>query len=125
MARTISRKMSYADQMANAESNVEKLPKWAQEYVAALKRRGDNAIRELDQIKNPPGDSNVFRLWGLSPDDEALGKGAHIRFRVLDQKFNNSINVRITGGGLEINGDDGLVVMPSSSNHIRIELMER
>jgi len=114
--------MSYADKIANAESNVDKLPKWAQEYVTSLKRRAVSAERELAEAKAGPEDSNVFRVWGLRPDDQPIGKNCSIRFQ-MDDGRGNGITVRIlSDGSLNVNGDERFTIMPTSSNDIRIRL---
>jgi hypothetical protein len=114
--------------MDAAEARISSLPKWAQEYVAALQRRADSAERELAEVKQGPVDSNVFRVWGLVGDDQPLGKDCEIRFQFGEQ-WSDSITVRHNrqgdGNFLHVNGNGTLHVEPRATNDVRIHLIER
>lgn len=119
--------MSYDEQMAQASSRVKKLPQWAQEYIATLKHRMAQAEAQVAEMLKGPPDSNVFRVWGLRGDDQALGKDAEIRFELPGGgPMANSISVRADrrdgGRFLHIQGDATLYVEGWATNSLRIHL---
>ena len=105
--------------------DITRLPQWAQKTIHQLE--ADLAQANL-ALQEGPGNSNVFRQRGLRREDQPIGRNLPIRFTFGDRVGFNAITVRHEPGraaGLDIIGDDRLVIVPLASNHIGIRFTER
>jgi hypothetical protein len=98
--------------------DITKLPVWAQHRIAKLERDVEHYQREL---RVGPEDSVVF----ADPYSEAprpLGD-AMVAFQLGDDP-RDVVRVRRSTNGrlLDVNGGDGLMVMPRASNSIEIKI---
>lgn len=106
------------------ESQLAKLPKWAQ---TEIKRLRANEASYLRQLRVGPEDSDTF----ASPYSNAkrpLGRGTAIEFVMPSDDIHTGearITVRVDGDHLEVYGSDGaLCVQPSSSNTLKLRVGE-
>lgn len=116
---------TYSEKVAEAEAKVDKLPKYGQELVEYWKRRAQRAEGELAEIKQGPDDSNVYRVWGMRDQDQALGRDCSIRFQLGGVTF-KSLTVRpgkdSAGEFLYVIGDSRLAIEPGGTNNFRVRL---
>jgi hypothetical protein len=109
----------------------DKLPKWAQDQLATLRRKVTDAERRAEEARlaSGPEDSDTF----LHPHDEIpvrLGRGEPVRFQ-LGENYFDYLDVRIKrdrrdGPYLELMSGGGVLALrPQVSNVVRVRVDER
>ena len=121
---------THDERMAEAAAKLPglRLPKWARDYVAQLERDLERTRAMLEEAKQGPPDSNVFRVWGFRSDDQAIGHNAHLRFRLGGDWDCVYVRLDYRGGGkptLYVAGDRSITIEPAAGNAIHIRLTER
>lgn len=100
--------------------NETSLPKWAQEELRQLRRRLDVATTELELLRRHqlgPEDTDT-KVENFGEESINLPKHGTITFSLGSYK---RIRVRVgRDGGLDVNGDGGLLLYPAASNAVRI-----
>lgn len=103
-----------------------KLPKWAQELIADLRRTIGEQARTITTLNWEHTDSNVFLTGGRRADDLALPKFSQVRFV---QGHNRDISVGVNRwpthgkvGVLEIYGSRSLIIHPCASNVLQVDV---
>jgi hypothetical protein len=110
--------------MADRWSDVTKLPKWAQSFIAAQNKKIGELENKISELSNKHPGSNI-RICEYSYEDITLPPWSEIDFYPhgtegsRPQKISVMIR-RSAGRELSICGDESLVVEPVSSNLIRV-----
>jgi len=103
-----------------------KLPKWAQESLSGLRRELASAERRVDALRGRNPGTNTFLLDYGTLQDFTLPRNARIDFRLEVpgiQHARTAIQVYIEQTGrLRVQGDSALLVHPSASNSLTLEL---
>lgn len=101
----------------------ERLPKWAQEHMNALRNSILTMQRALEQdISN----SNTFLKTEHSVEDEALGKSPRVVFKTNnDRPWLNEFQVHIEDDTLRIFAATTMIIKPTSSNMLQIRMEDR
>lgn len=102
----------------------ERLPKWAQDHLNALRGTIRTMQRALEQ---DIGDSNTFiKAPTHEVEDEAIGKNTRIVFYTGDKGlFAREYQVHIEGKVLKVYAAGTVNVRPTSSNCLEIRMDER
>lgn len=105
----------------------DKLPKWARDEFASLRRQLVEAERYVADAKlsQPADDSDTlldpYRTLGAI----GLGNRPHIRFLAGETRY-DYLDVRTDGEGkeriIEVRGSQGVTLRPTSSNVVQIAL---
>ena len=99
-----------------------RLPKWAQEELATLRRRVEVAERlaEDARLATDPAGSTALLTRGI---DDPIGLGAHANIDfVIDER--HVIHVRVVDGELDLNSSGGAIaVLPRATNAARIGVL--
>lgn len=96
----------------------EKLPKWAKDILRAERRRAIEAEEKLAEHLTTVQQS---RIWFGGYDNPIYVPEPHgyqtVHFNPLgDDQLHHTIQVRINGEGVEINGGSSLNISPMASN---------
>jgi hypothetical protein len=101
-----------------------RLPRWAQTELLNLRRQNDR-LRATIEGETPP-DANTFvndygDVAGLGPR-VGLKRGEKVSFYTTQDTddWSTRIDVRVEDGWLYVNGGRSLVILPGSSNTIRL-----
>jgi hypothetical protein len=107
------------------------LPKWARNELQRLRDELDFARAQVATMRNEiaarhPGEPDTFIDQGMRHDAVPLGHQVRIAFRLAGRpELHDDIRVYLgRDGKLQINGDDTLLIAPSSGNHITVTLAE-
>lgn len=101
--------------------DIEKLPKWAQNYIYLLRSKADNLQGQL----NAHGDPNAKITWsyGFDGKEHGLPDRATITMHFGPRKKYNHIDLSLRDDHLIVNGSKSIGVYPSGgSNSILITL---
>lgn len=101
-----------------------RLPKWAQEELRAL-RRENQRLRDHIEANEPPNADTFADDYGATKamaPRRALGRGTRVSFYQTNDThdWNNRVDVMVGGGWLTIRGGRSLVILPESSNSLRL-----
>ena len=101
----------------------DRLPKWAQEHMNLLR----GSIRQMQKaLEQDVNDSDTFLQCQHPIENEALGKGARIIFKVPTGKaWGDEFNVHIDGDTLKVYAATTVLVKPTSSNCLEIRMEDR
>lgn len=112
------------------QRDLSRLPKWAQQEIAALQRQLAEAQRRADQARldSGPADSNTL----IDPYDDVpirLGVDVPVRFilQATDTRRLNDhwVEVRVHENGLQLMAGRQLVFVPRVTNVTRVEVRDR
>lgn len=109
------------------ERDLNKLPKWAQEYFADIRRQRDVAVRALNEFQDTQTPSRIWVDDHVCTGEEQgpsskrnYIQSRHITIRVGEDEIYFYLR---EDHDLEINvGGNNLVFQPSASNAIRIKV---
>lgn len=97
----------------------DKLPRWAQDLLAKLRRERDDAEQRADEARyatDPDGSSAVLHPWADIP--VGLGADARVRFKLGPSFY---VDARVNRDReLELRACGPLVLIPQVSNVVRI-----
>lgn len=106
--------------------DVNKLPRWAQQDISALRDRAENAERRLIETLESGETSNVRIRRGYNEESINLPHSSCIEF-VLGGDLEDSIHVRVLDGRIELRGVSRgvtrLDVRPEVANVISVGLV--
>jgi hypothetical protein len=107
-----------AERSAAAAARLSKLPQWVQNVVANLEE--ENARLRATIEGTDDGNSSAYLSNGYGAPQTPLGEHAQVEFHVGD----DVILVRVGDSGgrpyLDVNGNDGILVQPWSTNHVKV-----
>ncbi|MFF1812411.1 hypothetical protein ACFVXW_25420 [Streptomyces sp. NPDC058251] len=95
-----------------------RLPKWAQEELASLRRE---VLRERalnDDLRGQVGETNTH-VQNYSSPDQPLPNDARVKYRLGD-RFDQYITVNVEGDALSLHGGRFLTIHPHVSNAFRV-----
>jgi hypothetical protein len=101
----------------------DRLPKWAQDHMNALR----SSIRQMQKaLEQDVNDTNTFLQCSHPIEDEALPKNARIIFKT-DEKttWADQFQVHIENDTLKIYAATTVLIKPVSSNLIEIRMEDR
>lgn len=118
------------DQAMTPDPREDKLPRWAQDQIATLRRAVTSAERGRADAERS---TDIENSDAVQTSDHStwygLGAGLHGQVRFLldgPGKVDGSyVDVRVSDGRLLVHGDDRLMVCPRSSNSIEIVSVPR
>lgn len=99
---------------------IAKLPKWAQQKVRTLQMRLNEATEEIKRINTNEPSNTVVGFEHTHKDMDKptyLKDGQLITFKLEKGKY---ITARIKENFLDINGNNGLLIVPRASNAFEI-----
>lgn len=101
----------------------ERLPKWAQDHINQLR----SSIRTMQRaLEQDVSDADTFLQCPHPLEDEALGKGSRIIFKVdeVNSGWRDRYTVHVDKGVLKIYAATTVNIRPTSSNCIEIRMDE-
>jgi hypothetical protein len=101
-----------------ADPREERLPKWAQEELARLRRQ---VLRERalnDDLRGKVGETNTH-VQNYGSDDQPLPKDARVQFR-MGERYDQYVTVNVEGDALWLHGGRFLTIHPHVSNAFRV-----
>lgn len=100
-----------------------RLPKWAQAELQRLRRELDAERQQVEELKGNIPDSDTFVLDYLR-SNAPLPRGSRIGFypKPDNDHLRQQIQVYCEAGKLRVQGDYALIVRPSASNTLTIEM---
>jgi hypothetical protein len=103
-----------------------KLPKWAQELIADMRRDLISSQKFAASLRTNHAGSNT-QVQNYSHGDWGVPNNSRIAFHLLPDtgRVRRSVKVYIEDGKLMIQGDYSLNIHPESSNTFRVEFRER
>lgn len=110
-----------------ADPREDKLPKWAREELASLRRKLSVAEQYVADAKldHPADDSDTLLDPYRDLGPIGLGNRPHIRFLAGTSRY-DYLDVRTDGEGaqrvIEVRGSQGVTLRPTSSNVVQIAL---
>lgn len=109
--------------MAFDPKKMDRLPRWAREELLRLDRRLRETERLLADARGGIrlGDTDTL----AHPYDDVpltLAPGSSVGFRLGQTWRGDVIRVRIRDGRLNLNGDNGLLVLPRATNDVDVIL---
>ncbi|WVX87914.1 hypothetical protein SEA_BERRIE_63 [Arthrobacter phage Berrie] len=105
------------------EAREARLPAWARQELALLRRDRDFYRDERNALASNaygPEDSNT-KAAPYTETPINLPNGASVEFRLGDDHW-NVIRVRVRDGVLDVNANGGLLVLPKATNHVDLKV---
>ncbi len=99
----------------------EKLPKWAREEFARLRRRAANAEQDAEtaRLATDPGESDTL-IEPFEPVPVGLGNGTPVRFLLGDDYVDVRVKRESWGTFAEVMAGERVSVRPQSSNVVQL-----
>lgn len=121
---------------AEIEGRIEKLPQWARDHFADIKRRKDEAVDRLEKYLDDDTPSAFYETIapGIGPDGRCVFRDRYINANSISCKLGDLVVTVMPDGerrGVEVRfmserGAGQAVLLPVASNVIRIvELTDR
>lgn len=109
-----------------ADPREARLPKWAQDELAILRRDLESVKRYADELRGHRGESDTY-VQNYLHGDYALPARSRIAFHLLpdDGRVRRSIKVHVEDGVLNVQGDDMIDIRPQASNSLTIKFRGR
>jgi len=100
--------------------DIKTLPKWAQQYISALRNRAESLIKEIETSKDAKA---TISWWTASHDNVGIPERATIQFLVGNYQ---ELSVNLRDGLLHVNAGGGsLKVYPRADNDLSIGIEDR
>lgn len=103
-------------------SQITKLPKWAQEYIANLERREVDLLRDIEQMKLTEP-TRIYWDVGVTDAGNYLPEHSSVAFAVRGRRV---IRASLRGDRVYINADNAIeIALTGGANACEIKLKER
>lgn len=105
------------------QSQIDRLPKWAQEYIHNLEHRAKDAVQALHELKDGAPESDLLLERWVDPSDrEIIGEpmrlaGSGVEFRVGKR---NKITVRLSKGNHTCQWPGESVVVSAGNGNLQV-----
>ena len=100
--------------------DIKTLPKWAQQYISALRNRAESLTKEIETTKDAKA---TISWWTASHDSTGIPERATIQFLVGNYR---ELSINLRDGLLHVNASGGILkVYPRAANDPSIGVEER
>jgi hypothetical protein len=103
-----------------ADPREARLPKWAQEELAGLRRQVTRERKLNAELRGEVGETNTH-VQNYGSDDQPVTNNARVQFR-LGERYDQYVTVHVEGDSLWLHGGRFLTIHPHVSNAFRVSV---